>query len=176
MKRDRHYIAKRCSIKKGFTLPELMVVILIIGLIAATVGIRFTGVTQNAKLEWAVSQIKAADDQLRTFAARDGATGILKIDLNKNQLTRVYKGTDKQEQAINIGGAIKINRFLSRTRDIKFNEAQVHYSQGGITESFALELSLPSGKSVWLFVAGLTGKITEQEEMADVQKIFSSLP
>ncbi|MCA9040836.1 MAG: hypothetical protein KDA65_10850, partial [Planctomycetaceae bacterium] len=99
-----------------------------------------------------------------------------KIDLNKNQLTRVYKGTDKQEQAINIGGAVKINRFLSRTRDVKFNEAQVHYSQGGITESFALELSLPSGKSVWLFVAGLTGKITEQEEMADVQKIFSSLP
>ncbi|MEZ6055062.1 MAG: type II secretion system protein [Planctomycetaceae bacterium] len=167
------FIAK---VTRGFTLPELMVVILIIGLIAAAAGIRFSGVTQNAKLEWASQQIRSTDEQLRRFASRDGAKGILKIDLNDNQLIRVYQDKIDQELKIDLGETVTIKRFLSRTRDLKYNEAQVHYTQGGVTESFALELGLPSGKSVWLCVAGLTGRITEEEQTENVQELFRKLP
>lgn len=159
----------------GLTLPELMIVILLIGMLVAVTGVRLSGVAQNSKLQWAITQLTNVDSQLRQYLTRDGRTGQLKIDLTENKLVRVYEAEQETTQTIHLGETIQIDRFLSRTQDVSHNQVQVHYATGGVTESFALQLTLPSGQTRWLCFAGLTGKVSQLEKTQDVEELFRSL-
>lgn len=64
-----HLISKCCSLqsRKGFTLIELMVVILILGLLAGIVGPRFFGNVAKAKQKAAKTQIEIFGTALDSF-------------------------------------------------------------------------------------------------------------
>ncbi|MEZ6048714.1 MAG: hypothetical protein R3C11_24680 [Planctomycetaceae bacterium] len=96
-------------------------------------------------MEWASQQIRSTDEQLEKICVRDGAKGILKIDLNDNQLIRVYQDKIDQELKIDLGETVTIKRFLSRTRDLKYNEAQVHYTQEALQRVLLWNWACPPG-------------------------------
>lgn len=63
----------------GFTLIEMVVVIVLIGLVLTMVGPRFTGVIRNLTARSATSQVLADLALTRTQAVRDGRTASLRV-------------------------------------------------------------------------------------------------
>ncbi len=68
MKNSRKYYAAN----EGFTLIELMVVLVILGLLAAVVVPRLGGKTQEARIDVAKTQIRLISDALNQFEVENG--------------------------------------------------------------------------------------------------------
>lgn len=58
--------------QKGFTLVELLIVIIIIGILATLVIVTFTGVQQKARDSQRQTDLSAVDSQLEAFYAQNG--------------------------------------------------------------------------------------------------------
>ncbi len=75
--------------EKGFTIIELLIVIVVIGILAALVITTFTGIQQRARNTERETDIKALHSQLEAYYAQNGAYPAL-ADLN----TTTLKGLD----------------------------------------------------------------------------------
>ncbi len=73
--------------KRGFTLLELIVVLVIISLISALVGPRFTGTLTNMNLKTAAKKVAAALRYARSQAASEQITYVSVFDFEKKSLT-----------------------------------------------------------------------------------------
>jgi len=73
--------------KKGFTLLELIIVLVIISLISALVGPRFTGSLTSMNLKTAAKKVAAALRYARSQAASEQITYISVFDFEKQILT-----------------------------------------------------------------------------------------
>ena len=73
MKNSRRFSAVRAT--RAFTLVELLVVIIILGILAAVVIPRVIGRTDDAKLARALSDIKAVETSLDSYRLDVGAFG-----------------------------------------------------------------------------------------------------
>jgi prepilin-type N-terminal cleavage/methylation domain-containing protein len=81
---------------KGFTIVELLIVIVVIGILALITITTFTGVTSKARNTERQSDIKAIHGQLEAYKAENGFYPAL-ADLNDTTfLTASFKGLDTQ--------------------------------------------------------------------------------
>lgn len=71
--------------EKGFTIIELLIVIVVIGILAALVITTFTGIQQRARNTERETDIKALHSQLEAYYAQNGAYPAL-ADLNTTTL------------------------------------------------------------------------------------------
>ena len=163
-----------CESRRGFTLVELLVVIAILGIISATAAVRLSGVMQGARLQWAISQIKSADQNARSHAAARGKPTVLVINLDRAKLQPRWGVSEKEARGIAIGQGIALTRFKTATRVSHSGEVTVTYSPQGASETFAIEVS-GRAQPKWLLFAGRTGQVTEIEGEAAINDIFEAI-
>jgi len=159
----------------GFTLLELLTVMVIVGLLAGLTMARMGGVTNRARLQAEVERIAALDGSLRLHAARHIESASLQIDLQEGQVERWIGSDERLARTIELSRAVQITRFLSATRDVDGGRVTIDYSRQGRSETFALELSTADRTSTWLLFAGLTGQMSQWEEEHDVEGMLQSL-
>lgn len=85
------------SLKKrseGFTIVELLIVIVIIGILATLVIVVFTGVTQKARDSKRQTNIAAVDSHLEAYYAQNGAYPTLAAMQSSSWVSDNMKGLD----------------------------------------------------------------------------------
>ena len=92
--------------QKGFTIVELLIVIVVIGILATLVIVTFTGVQQKARDSQRQTDINAVDAHLEAFYAENGYYPTLADLQDSAFLTASMKGLDPAALVDPKGGTI----------------------------------------------------------------------
>lgn len=128
--------------KKGFTIVELLIVIVVIGILATLVIVTFTGIQQKARNTQRQTDIKAVQGYVESFYAEFGFYPTAS-DLNTGTFRSAYlKGLDphalSDPKQPNDGGAISATAVAAGTY-------QYSYATTGDTAACSASTDLTSG-------------------------------
>ena len=150
---------RRCA----FTMLELMVVVLLVGLLATVVVLAIKPTLDRAVLQRTIDAIESADLRERAAAMTSPFAGGMIVDAGKNVITfRLSRRTvtvpgDWQIEGPRIGavGSTLSGMTASGTR-------RVRYFANGQSDSYAIGMrqgqSREQSQTHWLVVAGLSGQ------------------
>lgn len=162
---------------RGFSLLELLVILVLIALVSATVTMRWSGVGQKATLESAVRQLEFSDAYLRRYARSHGILCSLAFDLRKNRLRKqFFKESQKNPPWEALGRGVQIGQIQTTGQSAQKSRIELTYQCDGTSATYGIELLGPYGQKVWLVVAGVSGQITRlksQKEYQDALQIVS---
>ena len=160
----------------GLTLLELLVVIVILGLVTATVTVRLTASLGPAALEQSVAQFGFADKQLRGGARHTARHSRLELEIGASQLVCRFDAT-AADAGVNraLSNGVRITKYLSANQELTYGTAAVQYDDRGASESFAIELTAAGDRRRWLLVTGLTGQITEVNNESAAREILQQI-
>jgi len=146
--------------RRGFTLVELMVVILIMALLASAVALSFDGRLKAARARDAVEQLRTFDAMARLAAVRDGTGARIVFDLSANTLSR-RQGRDADVLASQVSWPVGywIEEVRQGSQTTGSGEASIVISPLGISSTYAVRLMGPN-LDQWILFAGLTGAMT----------------
>jgi prepilin-type N-terminal cleavage/methylation domain-containing protein len=161
--------------RSGFTLVELMAVLVLVGLVSATAMLRFTGTTRHAQFEWSLERVMAADRLLRVHSVTCGQPGRLEFQIGDGRLGRVFPTQRDACSDVELGARMRITRFLASQRHVETGKVEVAYDPYGHSETFAIELEGPGDESTWILFAGLTGQTRRLEDRRDVERILEAI-
>jgi prepilin-type N-terminal cleavage/methylation domain-containing protein len=91
---------------KGFTIVELLIVIVVIGILATLVIVTFTGIQQKARNSQRQTDINAVDSHVEAFYASNGYYPTLADLQTSSFLSSNLKGLDPEALVDPKGGAI----------------------------------------------------------------------
>ena len=93
MTKNKKYLISINQLRNGFSLIELIIVIIILGIIIAASSSRLRDITVNARVSAAVNQVTSDIDQAKTISM--GMRRQIKIIFNQNNETyTIYKNGD----------------------------------------------------------------------------------
>ena len=147
----------------GFTLIELTVVLLIMGIIAAIVTLKISGPVSQVKLQDVAERIKRFDVHTRSYARQHGKALRVDVDLSKNCISRWDNAGNQIGQPLKLPSNFSIEKCQVASQQQVRNATLLKYSSQGMTHS------------KWILVVGLTGELVELENEQNVQKIMESL-
>ena len=163
--------------KRGFSLLELLVILVLIALVSATVVMRWSGVQQKATLESAVRQLEFSDASLRRYARSHGTLCSLAFDLKENRLRKqFFKESQKNPPWETLGRGIQIKQIQTTGQSARKNRVELAFQRDGTTATYGIELLGPRDQKIWLVVAGVTGQVTRlktKREYEDALQIVS---
>jgi len=163
-------------IRCGFTLLELLVVIVILGLLTSTVSTRILDTVGPATLKQSLSQLEFTDQSLRLAARRGGKTLQLHFEIGSNRLACAFDDDRAVGRTIRfLGRGTQISKYLSPTREVTYGPANIAYDDRGASESFAIEIVGRRDARRWLLVAGLTGQFSEVSDEASARELLRIL-
>lgn len=164
--------------KKGFTLIELTIVLLIIGLAAGIVAVRMGGPLSRAKLDDVTEVLKTFDGNTRSYAWNHGKNLHVKVDLAGNVISRFDEEENEIGMEMVLPSDFTIEGFYvanpNDEDDQSSNEKVLKYSNRGLSCSYAVKLA-DQQRSRWVVFAGMTGEAFEIEDDEQVQEIMEML-
>jgi len=162
---------RRCR-ESAFTLIEMMVVIVLIGLLSTAVVLSFAAPVQKVRAQDAVERVRGLDESARAQARRSGESTQIVFDLSARTMARRDGGGNVVFEAV-LPSGVEVDRFRSGVEDRSSAQAVVSCSALGLTRTYAVHLSGP-GLDQWLLFAGLSGDATVIKDEATLDPIFFS--
>jgi prepilin-type N-terminal cleavage/methylation domain-containing protein len=171
-------VSKACDSHswRGLTLLELLVVITLLGLVAATVTSRIGNSLDQAAMGQAKAQWAFTDAQLRQKARRSGREVALHLEVGTNRLECAFDPEHHTDRTIRtLARGVTLSRYLSATHEVTHGPLTIHYSEQGTTETFAVELTGQGSIRRWLLMSGLTGQVSEIADETQVRQLLELL-
>ena len=126
--------------QEGFTIVELLIVIVVIGILAALVITTFTGIQQRARNTERETDIKALHGSVEAFYAENGWYPTLAEVVDGTTL----KGLDPEALLAPGTGATQIDANAATTTKYQYNPTPAGCAAGACT-GYTLEASLEGG-------------------------------
>lgn len=150
----RRPIPHRCSSaargRRGFSLLELVIVLLIAGLIASLVLPSMSGTLESGRLRAGASDVRATFNLARTLAASGARERVVTFDLERG----AYE-VDGQGGLVPEG--VEIASARTGTETVEQGEARVRFFPDGSAEEAEVVLTTASGGRLRVTVDPLTG-------------------
>ena len=177
--------------QRGFTMIELMVCMIIIGLLAGMVALSLRGMGERAKWEDVVDQVKQIDQQVRMHAVLNDVCGQMRFDLrhvrseiwyvpaDDSDMREVHKQT--QMRAWRVASPFRISEVRVAGGEGAQSQIALPISSNGITLTYALKIDgqassdasvSQSASETWLVFIGATGQVYQTEEREEVDAIL----
>ena len=161
--------------RDGFSLVELSVVLLLMGIAAGAVALRVEGPIRRAKMETLVTRIEAFDCLTRTQARELDRPLRTVIDAATGELRRTTVDGRDAGVPLVLPEGFGIGRLWLADQEFFSGSVAVSCSRQGLMPTYALLIEGPGGRRTWLLVAGLSGRVTELDDEQAVQNIMDAL-
>ncbi len=144
--------------RRGFTIIELTIVLLILGIAAGAVGLRMQSPLRRAKTKDVLSAIVDFDRTTRSYARMQDEPVLLLIGSRGNRLERSTPDkTKKLGQRLELPKKWKIIRTLVGPQAKSGMTGEIRISRAGYSDSYAICLKDTNNKRTWMIITGLTG-------------------
>jgi len=177
--------------RRGFTLIEIMLVVILLGILAGATVLSLTEQVRHSKASDAVSRIEHADATARLAARRTGPC-VLRFDLDAQSLRRIddWNGKQRPAHAVNVPEGYRIERIAAAPGALATDASQpdgdgIQYTSGvvdiacggnGRSGTYAVRINVQDGgEEFWLVVSGLTGQVTRTDDDATIDNLFAML-
>jgi prepilin-type N-terminal cleavage/methylation domain-containing protein len=161
--------------KKGFTLIEVMLAVLLLALLASAAAMSFSQPLRAARSQDALDQLRSFDAAARRAAVSSGRNVRMIFDLSSDTLVRrdgVDLGTLRVQMTLPLGYRVDQVRIGGHT--MSSGENAVDVSSLGLTRTYALRLGGPS-LDQWVLFAGMSGQTTTAQDEATLDSIFDPI-
>lgn len=167
----------------GFTLIELMAVIVLLSVIAGSVTLSLTGTHERRKREDVVGRIGHVDRQARQLAERMARPMVLTLDLRDQQLRYFHADKTNGSLSMEVPAPFEIDRVRVTGIDPRAYTAgtvEVPISSRGRSATYAVRLRNDAeqggeNEHTWLIFAGLTGQMTWINDEKQLDNLLEAL-
>jgi prepilin-type N-terminal cleavage/methylation domain-containing protein len=164
------------QIKAGFTLVELLVVIVILALLAAVVATRWSGVHHQAVAESMRNQLQFVDQHLRQFARSRNRPCVLAFDVEKSRVGKQLSlDEDDQLQWESLGTGVRVESIRVGVDKPTSRRIEIPVDAIGQTPTYGLYLVGPGKRETWLLFAGVSGQMSELKDQRTWNAAFELL-
>jgi prepilin-type N-terminal cleavage/methylation domain-containing protein len=159
----------------GFTLYELLAVMVLMAILAGTVALSVRGRVSNAGLESFLVQIELCDARARSEARRWNQPVLLGFDSSDQRVWQSAASVDRSsvERSIAAPRGVKISQIKTMNRQLDQGTLQIAISPLGQSDTYALRIQASGGRDVWLVVLGGSGQVLRFDTEGDVDGVFS---
>jgi len=165
-RRAFYRVAGASSPRCGFTLIELIAVVILIGLMAATTGYVISGQIDQSRLNEAIDRVIQADQKERTMARLSPTPGSLRLDQSGRRL--LFQASSR---VLNLGSSIRISNTVLAGSSQPASE--VIFSQSGQSPTYAVQLRSNRGASTWVLFVGSTGQALIRSEPDQIRLLMA---
>ena len=161
----------------GFTLFELLVVVVVLSAVAAAVALSMQGPLAMARMEHAAEELVLLDSQLRSHARRSGqgATVLVSPGSSTVLVTWQSEGDARGDREVFLGRGLIVRQVLVPASASRVSGTEIIYSADGQTPTYALQVTDGRGNERWLAFAGITGQQLEASSQQELEQIFDAL-
>lgn len=162
--------------RTGFTLLELMVVLVIVGLLTAVAVVRLQAPYRAARLEDSLSRIEFIDSQTRAHARAFAQDSTIVFQLDSGRIySQKSTETDAKRFEFVLPASLRIRHVMTPQLEVDHSQAQIKVSARGATRSYAICIQAADDTQRWLLFSGLTGQVTYPKAEYDVRQMFELL-
>jgi len=149
---------------KGFSLIEMTMVLLIVGIAAGAVALRVEPQLRRSRMEQVVRDFVEFDRLTRAIARRHDRQLRLVVDASAGELRRLdAEGYESSGRAMSLPDNYAITKVLVRSQEIHAGTISLPCSRKGFMPTYAVRFLGPGGRQQWVLLTALGG----QEVMID---------
>ena len=159
---------------RGFTLIDVMVALIVLGVLTAAAVLSFSGPVERARMVEAVEQVKYLDASSRDLARRFGRNVQIVFDVSEGTMER-REGRGREASFLtHVASPTRIEAVRTAGERKEYGEVSIDVSSLGISQTYALKIAGPQG-SRWVLVSGLGGESQVLLDDAQVEAIFAKV-
>lgn len=161
--------------KAGFTLLELLVVLVISSLVGSIVVVRLWGPYRAARFEQVVEQLILTDRQFRHGCLRRSRSADNHFDIDSGVVSADRPGTESPTAILLRLSDARLEMVVTAAGRFDYGKATVSCNRFGQTPTYGLKLRDSRGRSRWIVFLGITGQPMEFEDDKEVFRMFQTL-
>ena len=162
------------SQRAAFTLIELMVVVVILGLITALASLSLGGVMDRYQLGRAAETLEAFDSQGRRDASRsrEAVLAIIRRGTNELVLRNAVERSSRARAQYRLPRNVEIGDIRMPRKSLTARDVTFTLSDRGRSPTYAVELRR-GAMSRWIVILGISGQVIPMQSEDEVDAILS---